>query len=226
MKRALILPFLLACATLSSAAHADGPFGSGDAEQPASPPAPSPAPALSPAPAPDADAIAAPRAPEAPKPSSPVGFRADGGWASRKLLTLPVMGADIGAAFGAQPKQNAAFWGSGRLLLGSTDNGLRVWSARIGGEAEAVFDRLRIGAGLQLMFIGVGRATRDQTIISWGPACFGSARIDVVQSEGFALFARAALDLGYEVNSSSAFWGPTLGGGVDFDLAGNRAALK
>lgn len=154
---------------------------------------------------------------------TPVGFRVDGGYSPRRLLTIPLAGADLGLAFGAQPMEHAAFWGASRLFLGSTENGLHVFSVRVGAEGEAVFDRFRIGGGLSGFVVGVGRAVRNDTIYSWGPALNAAARFDVIQSDSFALFARAAIDGGLDVYQGSIFWGPSIGAGIDLDLAGKRA---
>jgi hypothetical protein len=63
-------------------------------------------------------------------------------------------------------------------------------------------------------------------ILSWGPGLSASARGDLIQVDGFVIFARAGLDAGYEIYNGSIFWGPTFGAGVDFDLKGSRAAFK
>ena len=225
VSRRLASLLVLASLALSRVAYADGPFGSSDEgeETPSAVVQPSPT-SQPPASAADAtrESAAAP-APRPPKPAPVVGVRVDGGYSPRQLLSLPVVGADMGLAVGAQPYRHAAFWGATRLFLGSTENGLSVVSFRAGGEVEAVFDRFRIGGGLHLFVVGVSRAVREETIMSWGPALLASARVDVIQSEGFALFARAAVDGGFEIHNGSMFWGPTLGGGVDFDLSGTRA---
>ena len=208
--RVLVRVLALGSITLASPASAQRPFDSGGEEQ------------LAPADAP-VEQRGSPRR----KPSPPVGLRIDGGYSPRKLVSLPVVGADMGLAFGAQPKREVAFWGASRLFLGSTQNGLDVFSFRIGGEVEGVLlDRLRLGGGMHGFVVGVGRAVRDQTILSWGPAASATARIDLIQSDGFAIFARAAVDAGYEIYNGTIFWGPTLGGGVDFDIGGQRAASK
>lgn len=227
MSRHLASLFVLASLALSRVAYADGPFGSSGDGEATAPPAMQPSPATQPqASAAEAPGLAAATAP-APKPAPVIGVRLDGGYSRRELLSLPVVGADMGLAAGAQPYRHAAFWGSTRLFLGSTENGLSVFSFRVGGEVEAVFDRFRIGGGLHLFVVGVSRAVREETILSWGPALSASARVDVIQAEGFTLFARAAIDGGYEVYGGSTFWGPALGGGVDFDIGGgSRASLK
>lgn len=214
MSRLIALGLVLAVLASSRDAGADGAFGSeGDGEEapPSAPDSHEPAPSTRPT--------------TTTRPV--VGLRVEGGYAPRTLLSLPVTGADAGLAIGAQPSRHIAIWGTTRLFLGSTESGLDVVSFRAGGDVEAVFDRFRIGSGLHLLVLGVSRATRDNTILTWGPATFASARFDVIQSEGFALFARASLDVGIEVSSGSLFWGPTLGGGVDFDLGGgSRASMK
>ncbi len=213
--------------TVARAASAQTPFESGgdDGRSPSATSATSAAP--EPSPAVPTLAAAPNERPQVKKPASIVGLRVDGAYAQRKLVSLPVTGADMGLAIGAQPTRSFAVWGASRLFLGSTANGLDVFSFRLGADMEGVlFDRLRIGGGVHFFVVGVDRAARDETILSWGPSGSLTARVDLIQSEGYAIFARAALDGGYEVYDGSAFWGPALGAGVDFDLAGNRAALK
>lgn len=218
---------VLASLALSRAAYADDPVGSSGAGEEATSPALQPSPARQPQAAEGPSRASAPTPTPTPTPAPVIGVRLDGGYSPRELLSLPVVGADMGLAAGGQPYRHAAFWGSTRLFLGSTENGLSVFSFRVGGEVEAVLDRFRIGGGLHIFVVGVSRAVREQTILSWGPALSASARVDVIQSEGFTLFARAAIDGGYEVRGGSTFWGPALGGGVDFDVGGGpRAALK
>jgi len=89
-------------------------------------------------------------------------------------------------------------------------------------EPEAVFDRFRIGGGVGLFWMGIGRVTADQTIVSWGPEVRAHARFDLVQASGFAIYVRAAISAGHEFYDSANIWGPTAGAGVDFDLKGTR----
>lgn len=152
-----------------------------------------------------------------------VGARFDGGYAIRNLFDIPIRGADIGAALGGQPLEHAAFWAVTRVMIGSTESGLSFWDVHIGAEGEAVlYDRFRIGGGLGGFLLGVARATRDETIRTWGPEVRAYARFDAIQSDGFAIFVRAAIQAGYEFYDSATIWGPTIGAGVDFDLKGKR----
>jgi hypothetical protein len=176
-----------------------------------------PSPPETPAPAEEPDKAAPP-----PKGPVIVGLRFDGGWSARRLLDIPVTGADMGIGFGAQFSPRFAVWNAARVLVGSTEHGLRVWDARLGPEAELVLDRFRLGAGLGVMLLGVSRAARSETLVSWGPEARATARFDFVRTESFALFARAAFDAAYEVYDGSLFWGPTFGAGGDFDIAGKR----
>jgi len=220
MNRRITTFVAITAVTISGAAHAQAPVGEPAAEE--ATPSTTPAVAASPVDEPAPDRPPLPR-----KPAPPIGLRLDGGYAMRELVSLPVAGADIGLALGAQPKKALAIWGTSRLLLGSTENGLDVFAFRLGTDLEGVlFDRLRLGGGAHLLVVGVGRAARNQTILSWGPAGALTARVDLIQSDGFAIFARAAVEAGYEIYDGSIFWGPTLGGGVDFDIGGDRAALK
>lgn len=176
-----------------------------------------------PQPAPAAEVAAADRPPALPKPSPPVSLRFDGAYAPRKLFTIPVTGADVGFGVAAQPTEHGAFGGSTRVLVGSTENGLRVWDVRVLGEGELVaLDRLRLGGGVGFFVLGVGRAARNETILSWGPVAQGMVRFDVVREDDWGLFVRAALSGGYDVYDSSAFWGPSVGAGFELDVAGKR----
>lgn len=170
-----------------------------------------------------AEVAPADRKPVPPKPMPPVSLRLDGAYAPRKLFTIPVIGADVGLGVGAQPSEHAAFWGSTRVLIAGTENGLRVWDVRVLGEGEYVaFDRLRVGGGAGFFVLGVGRAARDETILSWGPVAEAMARFDVVREDDYGIFLRAALTGGYDVYDSSAFWGPSVGAGFELDVAGKR----
>jgi hypothetical protein len=183
-----------------------------------------PEPAPPPPPPPKKDEPPAPEVkPVAPKPGPPIGIRLDGGYAARKLFTIPVTGADMGFGVGAQTSQYAAFWGAARVFYGETEYSLKTFAARMGGEAELVlFDRVRLGAGLSFFLVGVGRYVRDEMLLSWGFEGRLAARVDLFQPSGFAIFARGALEGAWEVYDGSNFWGPTIGLGVDFDVAGKR----
>jgi hypothetical protein len=169
----------------------------------------------------DPEPATAPLAPA--KPPTPVGLRLDGGYTFRRLVELPVTGADMGLAIGAQPESYAAVWGVTRLGIGSTENGLSLYTWRIGADFDYILDRIRVGMGVNLFIVGVSRAVRSDTIVSWGPAVHGGLRVDIIQADGFALFARADIDAGWELYNSSIYWGPTFGGGVDFDIHGKRS---
>jgi hypothetical protein len=164
-----------------------------------------------------------PVAPQPARPKAPVSVRVDGGWAPRKLFTIPVTGADFGFGTVAQPVEHAAFGGSLRGFVGHTENGLRVWDVRALGEAEVIaLERLHLGAGVGVFILGVARAARDETIRSWGPEGQLTARFDVVRDDNYAIFVRGALSGGYDVYDSSAFWGPSIGAGFELDVAGTR----
>lgn len=151
-----------------------------------------------------------------------IGGRLDGGYALRKLYDISIKGADIGGALGAQPLEHGAFWGTVRVMIGSTESGLSFWDVHVGAEGEGVVDRLRFGGGIGGYMLGISRVTADQTIRTWGPEIRGFVRVDAVQSDGFALFVRAAIQAGLEFYDSATIWGPTIGAGVDFDLKGKR----
>jgi len=153
------------------------------------------------------------------KPSNPLGFRFDGGYGTRELYKLGVTGADLGLGIGPQIGDSAAVWATPRLYIGSTENGLSLWSGRVGAEAEWVLGRFRLGAGLGLFLIGVHRAVRSETLLSYGFDFRAATRFDVVKSDDLAFFIRAALDGSAEIRGGGVFWGPTIGVGVQIDSA-------
>jgi hypothetical protein len=156
------------------------------------------------------------------RPPKPMALRFDGAYAPRRLFALGVTGTDLGLGLGVQTTQHSAWWATSRLSLGSTDDGLSVWSSRTGAEVEAVFDPIRFGIGASLLFIGVGRAARDQTLISYGLEVRAFGRVDIVRDDDYALFLRAGIDAGAEARGESTFWGPALGLGIELGVRGKR----
>jgi hypothetical protein len=213
----------LALLLVAPAAHAQdlfAPSGAGE-EAPSAAPDAAPAPAAPPA---DSDYWwrARPAAPRPPRIPKPLALRFDGAYAPRRLFTLGVTGADLGLALGVQTSQHTAWWAASRVSLGSTENGLSVWSGRAGAEVEAVFDPIRFGVGASFLFMGVDRATRNETLTSFGVEVRAFGRVDFVRNDDYALFLRAGLDAGAEARGESTFWGPALGLGVELGLRGKR----
>jgi len=137
-----------------------------------------------------------------------------------------VTGADFGIAIGAQPSRHFAVYGAARGYFGSTEFGLDVKSLRLTADMDIVIDRFRIGFDPGLFFVGVSRATRDQTIVGWGPKIGVSMRLDAVRTDSFAFFVRAAADAGPTFSDGSAWAGWMLGAGIDFDIkSGDRESL-
>lgn len=160
---------------------------------------------------------------EPQKPTTTVvGLRFDAGYTKRKVLDLPITGADMGVAFGGQPSRAFAIWGATRLMLGSTENGLSVYTWRLGPDFDVVLDRFRIGLGANIFVIGIHRAIRSDTITCWGPALHGGLRMDAFRSTGFALFLRLDGDAGLAGDSSTTYYGATFGAGIDLDVHGAR----
>ena len=186
--------------------------------------APEPAPA-SPTPI-AADAVEWWRAKQRPlrprPPPKPLALRLDGAYAPRRLFTLGVTGADLGLALGVQTSQHTAWWAASRVSLGSTENGLSVWSGRAGAEVEGVFDPVRFGVGASFLFMGVDRATRNESLMSYGVEVRAFGRFDFVRNDDYALFLRAGIDAGAEARGESTFWGPALGIGVELGVRGKR----
>lgn len=207
---------------VSSPARAQDMFApSGAAEEEATP-VPAPAPAPAPAVASDEWWRKQPVPLGPTRPPKPLALRFDGAYATRRLFALDVKGADMGLALGAQTSHHAAWWVASRLTLGSTENGLSVWSGRLGPEVEAVIDPVRLGIGASLLMIGVTRAVREETLLSFGIEARAFGRVDVVRNDDYALFLRAGIDAGAEAAGKSTFWGPAIGLGVELGVRGKR----
>jgi len=213
--------FALALVLVPTFARADG-----EEQPPPLPPTqPAPSQATPSAQPPPADTTANASA-EKPQRIIPIGIRADGGYSLRTLEKLPLTGADLGLAIGAQPNRHFAVWGETRLFIGSTENGLGVKGFRLNCDLDIVIDRFRITFDPGIFIVGINRATRDQTIVGWGPKLGVAARFDFVQTDAFALFARAGVEGGPTFSDGSLFGGATFGAGIDFDIRhGDRNLL-
>jgi hypothetical protein len=218
------LAVVAAILVFARTARAQETFGAGDVDQAA--PAPAPAPAAPPAPGdewwrkrPEVVVVPAVASPRVPKPMA---LRLDGAYAPRRLFALGVGGADLGFGLGVQTAHHVAWWWTTRASLGSTENGLRVWSGRMGAEVEAVYDPIRFGIGASLLMMGVDRAARDRTLNSYGVEGRAFVRFDCWRTDDAALFLRAGIDGAVETKSGSAFWGPGIGAGVELGVRGKK----
>lgn len=218
--RHLVLGPALLLVFFTRSAHAQDMFGSGTVDESA-PPAPPPPAAPAAAPPEDDWVRATPVVRPGPAPK-PMALRFDGAYAPRRLFALGVTGADLGFGLGVQTDRHTAWWWATRVSLGSTENGLHVWSGRSGAELEVVLDPLRFGIGASLLLMGVDRAVRDQTLLSYGVEGRAFVRFDCWRTDDFALFLRAAIDGGVEAKSGSAFWGPGIGAGMELGVRGKK----
>lgn len=217
LRHHLLVPALLLFTLFTRSALAQDAFGSGNVDETAAP-----APSSSPAPAGADVAHATPAVLPPPPAPKPMALRFDGAYAPRRLFALGVTGADLGFGLGVQTERNVAWWWATRVSIGTTENGLHVWSGRSGAEVEAVFDPIRFGVGASLLMMGVDRAARNQTLLSYGVEGRAFARFDCWRTDDFALFLRAAIDGGIEAKSGSAFWGPGIGAGMELGVRGKK----
>ncbi len=222
----LLVPALLLFFAARSV-HAQEPFGpSGVDDAPRAATDTPPAPVVVPV-APGSDEWWRP-APPPPRvrlpspPPNPMALRFDGAYAPRRLFSLGVKGADLGLALGVQTSHRVAWWAASRVSIGSTENGLSVWSGRLGAELEAVFDPIRFGIGTGVLVMGVDRAVRNETLISYGLEARAFVRVDCMRTDDLALFFRAGIDGAAEVKGNSAFWGPAIGAGVELGVRGKK----
>lgn len=221
----LLAPALLLFARLAKAQEPFSPGGVNDAPTTQPAPARDDAPVVVPV-APGADEWWRPEAPpprmRAQHPPNPMALRLDGAYAPRRLFSLGVTGADLGLALGIQTSHRVAWWAASRVSMGSTENGLSVWSGRGGAELEAVFDPIRFGVGVSFLVMGVGRAVREQTLLSYAMEARAFARVDCMRTDDLALFVRAGIDGAAEFKGNSAFWGPAIGAGVELGVRGKK----
>jgi len=112
---------------------------------------------------------------------------ASGGASARSLYGLPVLALDVGGAVGVERRHGGYFF-SGRYELGETLHGLSVHAFRLGFSAEAIFDRIRLGGGLDVVDLGFRRATDRSWVDEPGVGAFVFTSVDLVQLDRHALF--------------------------------------
>ena len=186
-----------------------------DAPPPVVPTQPSPPP---PPPSPEAVAYEVPS--EQPPPSRATssdrahfGLKMAGGPAYRRIYDSPFTGADLLVSVGGE-KRDAGIYFEAGVLFASTDFSLRTRGYQVGASGELIFDRFRIGGGLQVSYLGFMRVTLPgHALWAMGVGLHVQASFDVFSLDGHALFVAAKLGADYmggdKTDATALPWGPT-----------------
>jgi hypothetical protein len=148
---------------------------------------------------------------EVARSESPVRARFDAGYSQRSLLTVPVRGAEAGAAIGRTLGPWMAVWIAGRFSAGATTNGLNVLMGSLGVDLDLVLGRFRLECGPRLYVDGVERVSRSW-VSGWSGGGHVGLRGDVVRTP------RAWFFLAVDGVLSELGGGGTFGAGVDFQI--------
>ncbi len=126
-----------------------------------------------------------------------------GGASYRRLFGLPVEAADIGLGFGADSR-GLGLYVRGDFEAGRADRGLTTRTFRLGGSAEGIVGRFRLGGGVDVLRFSVWRVTDSTTIDELGVGAFMLGSLDVVRFDGHALFLGVRGDVDW-IHSSAVF---------------------
>jgi len=152
------------------------------------PPAPPPLPPRYPTPPPSPAGAGHDAAPvdaddgRTPRVSNGFSAKVDVGPALRVLWGHPIGGAAGQLAAGAQFKEWGAVHGNVDMFLGETAEGLFAKTFLAGPGFEFIFGRVRPELMVQLAYIGIDRATRDDEMAAMGGAVGGALTVDLLQS--------------------------------------------
>ncbi len=148
--------------------------------------------------------------PPAAAPANHFGFKVQAGPAYRRLYGTSITGADVELAFGGEGRKGGVYFNLGVVPLASTEFGLRANAFELGVGGELIWDRLRLGGGIQMTYLQVSHATFSGHTWGLGPGFHVLASLDVVQFDGHAMFLSAKFNGDYLGGEPSAYaWGPT-----------------
>jgi hypothetical protein len=129
-----------------------------------------------------------------------------------RLYDLSLYGADFGVALGAQ-RGISGWYAEIEGNIGRTDHGLGTYQYWVGGSWEGKIDRVHLGLGVHLGFLGINRATTGDMMTGFGFGAFGFASVDLYQSEGgHALYLGAKITgnvMQDGAGGAPALWGPS-----------------
>jgi len=103
------------------------------------------------------------------------------GASSLKLLDLPFVGAHAVAGISSDLSAHFSLGGQGEYVRSSSPNGLLMQVIRLDFTPSLVVDRFRIGAGVNVDWLGISRETNGGTITHFGFGLHARASLDVVR---------------------------------------------
>jgi hypothetical protein len=136
------------------------------------------------------DARAAP--PDA-LPRTALHVLASGGASYRRLYAMPFATGVATVGVGSD-SEHLGLWAHGDYEGGRLDHGLGLRIIRVGGGADWIVGRLRLGGGVDLSSVSVRRATNGTTIDQFGPGVFAGSSVDLVAFRDHALVLGARGD--------------------------------
>ncbi len=133
---------------------------------------------------------------------------ASGGASYRRLFGVPLYTGVASLGFGVD-SGHLALYARGEYEGGRTDHGLQIRVIRVGGSAEGIFDRFRIGAGLSVSSVSFFRVTHREPIERVGVGLFGTTSFDIARFDDHALYlgVRGDLDFSASMYGVSAAFG-------------------
>lgn len=143
-------------------------------------------------------------------------FKANGGFAYRRIFAIAIVGADLGLGLGAQTRSGGWFGNLG-LIVGQTDGGLDTKQIAVGGSWEAPFDRLHAGLGIEITYLSFDRVSTNNRIADLGMGANLFATYDLYLGESMALSAglKGTVDV-YSGGEVGVLYGATAGLGLRF----------
>jgi hypothetical protein len=151
-----------------------------------------------------ADEVAAAEAPPARTASTYYAI-ASCGAAYHRLTDVPFEAGVASLAFGVDTG-HLGLYVRGDYEGGRSDHGLQLRIFRVGGSAEGIVGRFRLGGGVDVSSVAFVRATNGASVGRFGAGFFGVTSLDLVRFDRHALLLGARGD----VDASAHTLGATL----------------
>jgi hypothetical protein len=117
------------------------------------------------------------------RPSSVLSGKLFVGPSYQRIYDLAIIGADFGAAVGAQ-RGISGWYFELEGLAGRTEHGLSAYQVWLGGSWEAKISRVHLGLGLHVGWLGIARATATGGLVDGvGIGIFGFGSVDLYQAD-------------------------------------------
>jgi hypothetical protein len=113
----------------------------------------------------------------------------------RSLMGIGLWGYGGGGAIGGDVSETVGVYTDADFEIGKTTFGLGTFYGRFGLRGEVIVDRFRVGAGPQIQYFAISRASRNETIDSFGIGIYLLASFDLVTvGKGQGLYLGLRLD--------------------------------